>query len=246
MPHRRQDEARTANESGGLTDLRQTSRPARVGSIHPPAGATDTPRGEPRAAGSRGVSGLVLAGGRSTRFGRDKLREPIDGRPLLHLAVSALAAVCDEVIVAGPRDLGALPRLPEVRVPLRVVSDAEAYGGPLVGLRAGLEAARFPVVLVVGGDMPHLVQPLLRALVGALGRGADAAALREHGELRPLPCAIRVSVLPALVRQLATGRRSLREFLAALPARTIDEGEWRALDPAGASLWDVDRPEDLG
>lgn len=245
MPDRGPHEAGTAGRSGGLTDLRHTFGPSPIGSIHP-AGATDTPPRDLRAAGSRGVSGLVLAGGRSTRFGRDKLREPVDGRPLLHLAVLALAAVCDEVIVAGPRDASALPQLPEVQVPLRVVRDAEAGGGPLVGLRAGLEAARFPIVLVAGGDMPHLVQPLLRELVRALASGADAAVLREDGELRPLPCAIRISALPVLVRQLATGRRSLREFLAALPAQVIEEPVWRTLDPAGASLRDVDRPEDLG
>ena len=39
------------------------------------------------------VSAIVLAGGASTRFGRDKLAEPVDGRPLLHHAAEAVAAV---------------------------------------------------------------------------------------------------------------------------------------------------------
>jgi molybdopterin-guanine dinucleotide biosynthesis protein A len=38
----------------------------------------------------------VLAGGRSTRFGRDKLLEPLDGEPLLWRSIRALAGVCDE------------------------------------------------------------------------------------------------------------------------------------------------------
>ena len=44
------------------------------------------------------VSGIVLAGGRSARFGRDKLAESIDGRPLLHLAAEAVATVATDVI----------------------------------------------------------------------------------------------------------------------------------------------------
>ena len=192
------------------------------------------------------ASGIVLAGGRSRRFGRDKLAEPLFGRPLLHRAVLALEAVCAEVIVAGPTDPRLLPPLPALSVPLRVVRDTEPDGGPLVGLRAGLEAATWPLVVVVGGDMPDLAPALLAEMLRVLSEGPEAVALCEAGRLRPLPCALRTSALAALGSQLDGGRRSLHELLEVLHARRLDEPAWRAFDPGAGTLRDVDRPEDLG
>ncbi len=114
----------------------------------------------PRAsdAGS-GISGIVLAGGRSRRFGSDKLEAEIDGRTLLDRAVAAVGIVAGEVLVVlGPGDERPLPA--SARSVRRVI-DREAAGGPLIGLLAGLEAAAEPVCLIAGGDMPSLQPDVL-------------------------------------------------------------------------------------
>src|SRR5881296_3687619 len=103
-------------------------------------------RAEPRAGPARGraltpenahpVTGIVLAGGRASRFGRDKLKEPYRGAPLLHHAVLRLAEVCaDVIVVVGPE--GPRPDLPASSV-VRVVRDAQEGLGPLAGVSAGL------------------------------------------------------------------------------------------------------------
>ena len=100
------------------------------------------------------IGAIVLAGGRSSRFGRDKLAEIIDGRPLLDHAIDAVRAVAtDIVVVVAPGTM--LPVPPGVRI----AEDPVAFEGPLAGLAAGL-AALDPAVdrlIVVGGDMPSLV-----------------------------------------------------------------------------------------
>jgi molybdenum cofactor guanylyltransferase len=198
------------------------------------------------------ASGIVLAGGRSSRFGRDKLEVLVDGRPLLDYAVAAMQATCNEVVVVLP-PLAEPPRLTRAsdgRVggpPIRFVHDPEPYGGPLVGLLAGLEHAREPLALAAAGDMPSLQPPVLRALLRSLD-DADAsfAVLRYHGRIQPLPAAMRNgSVTPAARRLLASGARSLAALIDDLQARVIDEDNWRGLDPTGATLRDIDRPEDL-
>jgi molybdopterin-guanine dinucleotide biosynthesis protein A len=134
-------------------------------------------------------------------------------------------------------------------VPLRRVSDPGLFGGPLVGLRAGLEVAQEPIVVVVGGDMPS-VRPevlglLIRALMSAAGTAATVLAAR--GRLVPLPAALRTGTASDRVGTLVDdGERRLRSLFDRLPTRVLDETEWRALDPAGDTLRDVDRPEDLG
>jgi molybdopterin-guanine dinucleotide biosynthesis protein A len=188
------------------------------------------------------VSAIVLAGGRSSRFGRDKLAEPIDGRPLLLHAIDAVRPIASEVlVVAAPEASPAVP--PDVIV----ARDPSRYEGPLAGLAAGLREANEPVCLIVGGDSPSLVSAVLGLLVEALvDEAIEAAALDDDGSLRPLPCAVRrEAALEVSERLLADGQRRLRLVFETLRTRTIPEVAWRTLDPAGATLRDIDTPEDL-
>jgi molybdopterin-guanine dinucleotide biosynthesis protein A len=194
------------------------------------------------------VSGIVLAGGASRRFGSDKLDATLDGRRLLVRAIEAVGAAAGEVIVVvGPGDTRALPDRTG-NVPVRRIEDPESYGGPLVGLLAGLEAAREPLALVAGGDMPTLNADVLRLLTRALASGGpdEAAVLVRQGVDRPLPGAVRNGAATQQARRLlAEDERSLRALFRALRTRRIAEHEWRGLDPAGDTLRDIDRPEDL-
>jgi molybdenum cofactor guanylyltransferase len=196
------------------------------------------------------VSGIVLAGGRSSRFGGDKLAAHYEGVSLLERAVAALvdpAVGCTEVIVVlAPGDER---ELPAAAVPVRRAVDPERGGGPLIGLLAGLEVAREPVVLAAGGDMPTLAPAVLSALVRALdaaGSGSAAAALVQRGVLRPLPAALRNgAATQSATGLIADGERSLMALFRRLATRELAEGEWRGLDPAAATLRDIDRVEDL-
>jgi molybdopterin-guanine dinucleotide biosynthesis protein A len=191
------------------------------------------------------ASGIVLAGGRSTRFGRDKLAEIVDARPLLHRAVDAVAGVCTEVVVViGPDQ--PTPELP-AGVALRIVRDPEPFGGPLVGLLAGLEEAREPIALVVAGDMPTLQPAVLAALLRSLDDTDSEVGLLEHqGRATPLPAALRNgAATPVAQRLLAQGERRLTALMDSLRARVIEESNWRGLDPAAATLRDIDLPGDL-
>ena len=197
------------------------------------------------------VTGIVLAGGRATRFGADKLAVEVDGRPLLHHAILAVATVSDEVVVVIGSD-GARPPLPaDADVRVRVVRDAVADRGPLAGLAAGLAAARGRLAIVVGGDEPSLSPAVLAELLLWLGQEAhgsplDAVALTEDGQVRPLPAALRVSSVGPVVAALLDGEaRSLVGLLQRLRVGTLEPERWRVLDPDGASLRDVDTPDDL-
>lgn len=195
------------------------------------------------------LGAIVLAGGRSSRFGRDKLAEPMaDGRSLLHHAIGAVGALgagIDVVVVAAP---GTDRRLP---AGVRLAHDPVAFGGPLAGLAAGLAALDADVdrVLVVAGDMPSL-RPAVLGLVDAtvLG-GADAAVLEDPSDPRPFmfPIAVRRAAAVALVdRELAAGTRRFGVVADGLSAQVIPAAAWMALDPAGATPRDIDVDADLG
>ena len=121
--------------------------------------------------------------------------------------------------------------------------------GPLAGLVAGLAALPRPVdvAIVVAGDMPTLEPAVLALLVRALVHDPSlGAACLEAEPPSPLPAALRPSVAgPAAEALLAADRRSLRGLFDAVTTATVPAVDWRALDPDGATLRDVDTPGDL-
>ena len=201
------------------------------------------------------ATGIVLAGGESSRFGSPKLEVLVDGEPMLARAIRSVAAVADEVIVAvGPstvdrdRVAAQLEQAGLDTGSVTFVHDARPGLGPLAGLEAALAAATQPLAIVVGGDMPRLAPRVLRVMLAAL-EVADAGQLDGPGGPRSLPAAVRVGAArKATARALAAPERSSRSIYAMLQLlqpRAIQEEAWRPLDPSGGSLVDVDTPADL-
>jgi molybdenum cofactor guanylyltransferase len=194
---------------------------------------------------SPGATGVVLAGGASRRFGRDKLREELRGEPLLAHAVRRLGEVCPRVLVVGAPGR-AIPPLP-ADLAAEVVHDDVGWEGPLRATASALLAVETEWSVVVGGDMPDLRPPVLSTLLAlASDRDAPGAALGEGEGLRPLPCVLRTApALRAAERLLAEGDRRLRSLLGTLRVAVLPEDDWLPLDPERRTLVDVDEPADL-
>ncbi len=131
------------------------------------------------------------------------------------------------------------------------VHDTEPDGGPLVALLSAARVARGERLLVVGGDMPSLVPPVLSLLVEELGNGVEAVALGLGSDDRPqpLPLAVGRSAILTMVDEPRSGigsrARSLHAILDRLETLVVPEASWRPLDPDAASLRDVDTPADV-
>jgi len=192
------------------------------------------------------VTGVILAGGASRRFPPNKLLESYGGEPLFWRAVRAADEVCDRLVVVAPRN-AAEPALPATAHSVVIARDAMVDQGPLVGLAAGLEAARGEWALVVGGDMPRLAVALLRAMIErAAASDADAVALVADGRAWPMPAILRVAAArPAVDDLVRGGERRLRACLDSLRVESLDEDWWRERDGEAAWRVDVDRPADL-
>jgi len=189
------------------------------------------------------VTGLVLAGGRSSRFGRDKLVERIDGRTLLDSAIDGVTPSSNEILVVAAPDASL-----DISGDMRLVHDPVAFEGPLAGVASGLRAASESCVFVVGADMPSLVGAVVASMLAGLDDpGVEAVVLEHEGRPRPLPIALRRDpALAATDMLLADGERRLRALVDALATTVIPEPTWRALDPYGMTVRDIDTPGDLG
>jgi molybdopterin-guanine dinucleotide biosynthesis protein A len=191
------------------------------------------------------ASGLVLAGGRSTRFGSDKLVATYRAAPLVQHAVVRLAEACgDVVVVLAP---GASPPFLPPGLPVRLAFDDLEGEGPLAGIAAGLALIRVEHTLVAGGDMPDLSPVVLSEMLRVADEApVDAVALQDGEGFRPLPCVLRTE--PARTNAgalLRDGERRIRALLDSLRVAVIDEPTWTALDPSRGTVRDVDEPSDL-
>jgi molybdopterin-guanine dinucleotide biosynthesis protein A len=135
---------------------------------------------------------------------------------------------------------------------IRGIPDVERFGGPLHALPPALEASG-TTAIVVGGDMPDLVPDVLRLMLARLDADPSIDALilaRANAPIdearQVLPMAIRVGPAVAASRSaIADGRRSLRSLLDHLAWAELPASDWLPLDPAAATLLDVDTRADL-
>ncbi|MDQ3931952.1 MAG: molybdenum cofactor guanylyltransferase [Actinomycetota bacterium] len=184
------------------------------------------------------LTGLVLAGGRGRRLGRDKAFLEVDGEALVVRAARRLERCCEEVLVAS----GDGSRLGELA--WEQVADAIADGGPLAGILAGLERATTPLVAVVAVDLPYLHPAVLLRLAVAW-RGEAAVVPLVSGRIQPLHGVYATAAAPRMRRLLLAGRRAVIAALSELGARVLGEEGWADLDPSGSFSTNINHPGDL-
>jgi molybdopterin-guanine dinucleotide biosynthesis protein A len=187
---------------------------------------------------------LVLAGGRSRRFGRDKLQLDWRGVRLLDHVVNRVRELSDDVIVLASATADGYR--PEPHIGVTVVADTTSWPGPLVAVADGIRHARHDHVLIVAADMPVVPIAILELLLSDIADGAEAAGLEFDGEVQPVPIAVRASIVSQeLESAVQDGGRRLGQLREIADIRRIPEEQWRALDPAADSLRDVDTEADL-
>jgi molybdopterin-guanine dinucleotide biosynthesis protein A len=142
----------------------------------------------------RPLTGVLLVGGASRRFGSPKALAMLDGETLVDRGRRVLAEACDEVLVVGKAG----------ELPFDVIDDAATVRAPIAGVVAGLRAAAHDVVVFLPVDCPRITVEVLRKL-GVACAGVDAAVPQTG----PLPGAWAKSALPLLERRLAEGPLAL-------------------------------------
>lgn len=163
-----------------------------------------------------GLTGALLVGGASSRFGSPKALVRFEGETLAERGWRTLAEACDEVIAVGKMS-DALP------LPFLLVDDGTTERAPIFGVIAGLSAAKYEVVVFLPVDCPFVTPAVVRAL-------GETVAVTQTG---PLPGAYAKAMLPELQSRVARGELSLR---GANPA---------VLELDESLLADVDSPADL-
>jgi len=178
-------------------------------------------------------AGILLTGGASRRFGRDKATTVFGESTLAERAGRALRAATEPAIEVGPGVSG-----------LRAVPDDRQ--GPLVALAAGLDAlSGSPPVLLLACDLPLIDPELLRWLAQHPAAGSVVPLAGDPPLPQPLCARWSPQALALVGGLVSAGERSLRPLVAGAEVTFIDQVEWEAVAGSAHVLDDADTPADL-
>jgi molybdopterin-guanine dinucleotide biosynthesis protein A len=183
-------------------------------------------------------SAVILAGGRSTRMGRDKARLELHGRPLLARQIALARSLAPvEVLISGRAETD----YSDFGCP--VLLDRMPDAGPLAGIAVALEVARAPLVLVLAVDLPHLTPGVLERVLAAAGENRGVVP-RVAGRVEPLAALYPRSAALLADEQLARQRFAVRDFAQVCAAAHLVRFLDLPVECAGAfANWNT--PEDL-
>ena len=175
------------------------------------------------------MAGLILAGGRSSRFGSEKAMATLAGRTMLDSIAERFARQTRTAVSVRPGS-GA-ERWARAHGFETVYDDPRLASGPLAGLASGMVWAQrsgFDCIATAPCDAPLLPRTLFATLHERLGRAGIAYAVTDAGP-HPLCALWRTALLPALKAVLADGRHpSVRSLLLELGAKPVGFADERA------------------
>lgn len=178
------------------------------------------------------ISGFILAGGKSSRFGQDKVLLPWNGGTLLDHSIDRLSQVCATVQVCSSRELRSQVT---DNTPLPTIPDALPNAGPLAGIVSALENSPTEWNFFLAVDLPLVPVKLLQALALQLQNSTALALVPQlDGLPQPLCALYHRSLAPGLRRALEGGKYKIM-----LAVREALQGIENSALPSGLQLFNV-------
>jgi len=186
------------------------------------------------------VSAIVLAGGRSSRFKRDKALILWEGKPLIVRLVDMLKRMFGEIIVVTGDD-----RRYEDLLDVIVVDDLIKGKGPLGGIHAGLSSSSNDYNLILPCDMPLLNEKVISLLLDEVDGRSRIILPVVRGYVEPLVGIYHRDCIPFAEMLLRGGKLKVLGLMDFVPTKLIPESRVLEVDPDLTSFLNLNRPEDL-
>jgi len=188
------------------------------------------------------ISSIVLAGGKSSRFGHDKVFKTVGDQNLLDLVINRVSPLSQEtILVTAGRD--ALVQSDKYQG-LRTVTDVYPGKGPLGGVYTGLLTSKSSFNLVVASDMPFLNTALLRHMI-QVSAGFDLVVPRIGELVEPLHAIYARNCLEPMAHLLRRNELSVHRLFPMVSTRYVEADEIEQFDPEHLSFFNVNTRADL-
>jgi len=184
------------------------------------------------------VTGVILAGGQSSRMGQNKALLWLDGQRLIERVVGVMRTVFTELLM--------VTNSPEVYADLGVpmVGDVYPDKGSLGGIYSAVYHVTTPWCFVAACDMPFLNADVIRYLM-AQASEYDVVMPDIHGELQPLHAVYGKACLTPMLRRVEANRLKIVGFLPEVRVRTVSAAELQCLDPDLLAFHNLNTPEEF-
>jgi molybdenum cofactor guanylyltransferase len=192
------------------------------------------------------VAAFILAGGISSRMGRDKGLLEFGGEPLIVRISRLIEPLVSEVTIVGPPERYA-------GLGLRAIADQdlggregkEAVRTPLIGIATALQTTKASWNLILACDLPYLTSEWLNWLLArAIDSGAQIVMPCTSAGLEPLVAVYRGECAAPIIAALNRGVRKVTDALAEFRMEYLSEAEWSKHDPQGRVLRNMNAQSD--
>jgi molybdopterin-guanine dinucleotide biosynthesis protein A len=159
------------------------------------------------------ITGIVLAGGKSTRMGTDKGLIRLSGKPMVQHVLDPLARVCHRILVVSGNPMYGM-------FGFELVKDEAPEFGPVMGILSGLRQSKTERNLILSCDAPFVTFDLLKQLV-LLSDDADVVAASSEKGIHPLIAVYKRSCIPVFEQAVADDEHRLRTVLEHLKVEEL-------------------------
>lgn len=170
------------------------------------------------------ISGVILAGGKSSRMGTDKALLKLGPYYVIERIAGALRTMVDEVVIVTDRSKR------YAKYGDRTISDIMPGHGPLGGIHAGLVQAAHPWMLVTACDLPFISVPVARLMIECAA-DYDAVVPRYRGYAEPLYALYNKNCLEVMEQHLVRGQGKIRGLYDEIRVRYLEEEEMSLVEP---------------
>ncbi|WP_283400232.1 molybdenum cofactor guanylyltransferase [Desulfurobacterium pacificum] len=185
------------------------------------------------------MTAAVLAGGKSKRFGSDKLLQPFFGKTVIERVVEALSPFNEVLIIT--KNPPKLPSTLSKNSKVKLITEIFTEQSPLYGLFTALKHATFDKVLIVPGDAP-LFSPLF---LYHFARMEAPAFIVENGRKHPLICILKKIHITAVEELIKENMHKVAELHKKINSKEVNFDQFKVFDYRKKSLINVNRKEDF-
>jgi len=189
------------------------------------------------------ATGIILAGGASTRMPGEKAFMEVGGRRVIDIQLQVTGGMFTETIIVG--NAGRMKSLSVYRRGgVRVVEESASGKGPLGGILSGLELSGSEENFVMACDMPFINRDAIVFIMENLP-GFQVAVPRTQEGLEPLYAAYRKDCVDVIERQIGSGNLKVTGFYDEVMVNYVSWEELLGFDPTGRLLLNINSPEDM-
>ena len=161
------------------------------------------------------ITGVVLAGGESSRMGQDKSQMLISEQQLIEFSLNALKPFCQELIISSNNEV-------HKSYGFKTISDKQNKTGPISGIQSALENAKTDYIIILPCDSPMVKQAFIKFLISKIDTKVDAIVPKYQNHLEPLFAIYHKRILPIVNQQIAKQDYRLTNLLKLIQTETFE------------------------